>query len=190
MKHIGTQSIETKRLILRRFIINDARQMYDNWAGDEIVTRYLTWQPHTNAGFTESLLKGWVENYNKPDYYQWCIEFKENSQAIGSIAVVNIRGAVGEVELGYCIGRRYSGRGLMSEAVSAVNEYMFGRVEADRVVIIHDVNNPASGRVAKKCGYTHEGTLRRAAVNQQGICDISVWSILKDEYVMLTNAEK
>ena len=42
MKHCGTQSIETERLVLRRFSIDDAEAMYRNWASDPEVTKYLT----------------------------------------------------------------------------------------------------------------------------------------------------
>lgn len=42
MKHCGTQRLETERLILRRFVIEDADAMYKNWASDDEVTKYLT----------------------------------------------------------------------------------------------------------------------------------------------------
>ena len=42
MKKMGTKTLETERLILRRFKIEDATEMYNNWAKDEKVTHYLT----------------------------------------------------------------------------------------------------------------------------------------------------
>lgn len=46
--HKGTQTIHTERLILRKFTIDDAQAMFENWASDEKVTRYLTWCPLTS----------------------------------------------------------------------------------------------------------------------------------------------
>lgn len=46
MQHKGTKSIETDRLLLRPFVIEDAKAMFENWAADSEVTRYLMWQPH------------------------------------------------------------------------------------------------------------------------------------------------
>ena len=46
LRHSGTRTIETDRLILRRFTVEDAPAMYSNWASDPEVTRFLTWQPH------------------------------------------------------------------------------------------------------------------------------------------------
>ena len=57
MKHCGTQIIETGRLILRPFAMEDAPAMYRNWASDPEVTKYLTWPAHANAELTGMLLK-------------------------------------------------------------------------------------------------------------------------------------
>ena len=48
MKQIGTRELETKRLHLRRIRAEDAETMFDNWASDAQVTKYLTWSPHEN----------------------------------------------------------------------------------------------------------------------------------------------
>ena len=55
MNKAGTQKIETQRLILRRFKIEDAEDMYDNWASDPEVTRYLTWPVHSSLEVTRTL---------------------------------------------------------------------------------------------------------------------------------------
>ena len=49
MRHTGTQTIATERLTLRRFTMEDAENMYYNWACDPEVTKYLTWQPHKSV---------------------------------------------------------------------------------------------------------------------------------------------
>ena len=43
VKDLGTKRLETARLILRRFTLEDAQKMYENWAGDPEVTKFLTW---------------------------------------------------------------------------------------------------------------------------------------------------
>ena len=52
MRHVGTQNIETPRLLLRRLAPADAPAMYRNWACDPAVTRYLRWEPHKNVDET------------------------------------------------------------------------------------------------------------------------------------------
>lgn len=48
MKHCGTQRLETDRLILRRYEIEDAAAMFENWASDPEVTKFLMWKTHSN----------------------------------------------------------------------------------------------------------------------------------------------
>ena len=67
MRHAGTQEIETERLVLRRLTPEDAGMMYQNWANDPQVTKYLRWEPHKNALETVGLLAAWATLYPNPD---------------------------------------------------------------------------------------------------------------------------
>lgn len=64
--HKGTQTIHTDRLILRKFTVDDAQAMFENWASDERVTRYLTWCPHESPEATKQLLELWCAAYENP----------------------------------------------------------------------------------------------------------------------------
>ena len=59
MKHLGTKQLETERLILRRFRVSDAQAMYENWAKDSEVTKYLTWPAHSGPEVSEAVLSAW-----------------------------------------------------------------------------------------------------------------------------------
>ena len=182
MNHCGTKTLNTDRLVLRQFTPDDAQAMFNNWAKDPEVTRFLTWQPHENAEITRRLLQQWVEGYKDPKYYQWAICPKELGEPIGSISVVSMNDERDIVSIGYCIGRRWWHQGITSEAFAAVIKYLFEEVGVNRLEARHNVNNPNSGRVMKKCGLTCEGTLRQASTDNTGIMDLSVWSILRSEY--------
>ena len=69
----------------------------------------------------------------------------------------------------------------MSEAFSAVIDFFFDQVGANRVESRHDPNNPYSGMVMRKCGLKYEGTLRSSDRNNQGICDASWYGILRSD---------
>ncbi|MBO4831931.1 MAG: GNAT family N-acetyltransferase [Oscillospiraceae bacterium] len=182
MKHCGTKRIETERLILRRFTPDDAGAMYRNWASDSEVTRFLTWPTHGSEEISRSLLEKWTESYSDDAYYQWAIVLKENGdEPIGSISGVRHDDRTDKVEIGYCIGKPWWHRGITSEALNAVIDFFFDQVGAIRVEAKHDKENPRSGMVMKKCGMKYEGTLRSADRNNQGICDVCIHSVLKDE---------
>lgn len=182
MNHKGTKTLETERLILRKFEITDAQNMFDNWVTNPNVTKYLTWQPYTNVDDVKAYIQFCIDNYRNNDNYNWVIEYKENGQAIGGISVVEVREEINAVTVGYCLGEKYWRKGIMTEAFKRVIDFLFKEVEVERIESTHDVNNPNSGKVMEKCGLQYEGTLRKAAVNNQGICDSVVRAILKEDY--------
>lgn len=178
MNHIGTQTIETNRLILRRFALSDAQAMFDNWASDNEVTTYLTWPAHTDVSVTERVLGDWIPQYEQETCYRWAITLKENGpEPIGSIDVVRWL-EDGEVpEIGYCMGKRWWHQGIMSEALGAVIGFLFGRVGVERIMARHDVNNPHSGGVMRKCGMKFQRVQEKANRNNQGECDCACYLI-------------
>ncbi len=182
MRHCGTQLLETERLILRRFEIEDAQAMYTNWASDPDVTKYLTWPVHASADVSKTILKEWISSYSKDNYYQWAIVFKENgTEPIGSIAAVHMNDDIDMVHIGYCLGKPWWHQGIMSEALKAVMDFFFDQVGANRIECRHDPRNPHSGMVMKKCGMKYEGTMRSADRNNQGICDSCCYALLRSE---------
>ena len=74
--HKGTQMLRTERLTLRRFFMDDAQAMFENWANDERVTRDLTWLPHESPEFTRQLLAGWCAAYDNLSTYNWAIIYE------------------------------------------------------------------------------------------------------------------
>ena len=174
MNKVGTQTIETDRLILRRFRLEDAEDMYAHWASDPEVTRFLTWQPHPCVDATRTLLADWIQRDEDGGYFNWVMELKETGKAIGNISVVKLKENTETADMGYCMSRAYWGQGLMPEALRAVMVFLFDVVGVNRVAACHDLNNPKSGRVMEKAGMKQEGILRAAGRNNLGICD-EVW---------------
>lgn len=182
MKHLGTKTIETKRLLLRKFEIEDAPNMYKNWANDKEVTKFLTWLPHDSVEVSKEVIELWQKEGMSDNSYQWCIEFKEIKEPIGSIGVVHRMNEMEAVEIGYCIGKKYWNKGLVSEAFDAIITFFFNEVGANRIESRHDTNNPASGKVMQKCGLKLEGIKRQADRNNSGICDMEIYGILKEDW--------
>lgn len=182
MRHCGTQRIETDRLVLREFSLDDAEAMYRNWASDPEVVKYLTWPVHADVDVSREVLKDWVSSYIQKDYYQWAIVLKENgNDPIGSISAVKVNDDIDMVHIGYCMGREWWHQGIMSEALQAVMDFFFDKVGANRIESRHDPRNPHSGMVMKKCGMKYEGTMRSSDRNNQGICDASWYALLRSE---------
>ena len=95
MKHCGTQKLETDRLILRRYVSEDAAAMYKNWASDSEVTKYLMWQTHSDETVSQSIINEWLKEYSNDNYYHWAIVLKENGDE-----------PIGDITLSYNVGRK------------------------------------------------------------------------------------
>ena len=93
--------------------------------------------------------------------YCLAITLRDSDEPIGCIDVVGVNSG-GVPEIGYVLSRPYWGKGIMTEALKAFVEELFGN-GFERVGACHDVNNPASGRVMEKCGmsFTAEKTAQK-----------------------------
>lgn len=169
MRHCGTKNLRTSRLFLRPMTVEDAIPMFETWASDPAVTRFLRWEPHKSWADTAQLLAAWQELYANPDYYQWSICLAESGTLIGSISVQQseefsndawqeraLAFSEGVWEPGYCIGRAFWGRGYTTEALCAVRDFWFEQVGGSWLSCCHATANPASGRVMQKAGWHYD----------------------------------
>lgn len=182
LHHLGTASLDSERLVLRRFRVEDAQAMFDNWCSDPLVTATVEWNPHPDAGFTAQLLRDWVKGYARPNEYHWGIEM--DGLLIGDIAAVSLNERTLSVEIGYCLSRAYWNRGIMTEALERVLRFLFEEVGFRRIVLRHLVSNAASGKVMQKAGLRHEGVQRQLMKNKAGqFEDVVMYAALKDEWL-------
>ena len=183
MKNIGTQQIETDRLVLKRITIENAEDMYRNWASDEEVTKYLTWKPHKRIEDTKNAISSWEKELEQEDCYRWCRELKDNQQVIGTIDVVDINSDIECAVFGYCMSKNYWNQGIMTEAFTAVKNFLFERVGFNRIEASHHTENSGSGKVMKKVRMSLEGIKREGAKDNEGnLCDIATYSIFKADW--------
>ena len=180
LHHAGTSELYTQRLHLRPYRPGDETAMFRNWASDPEVTRFMTWEPHASPAVTKGLVDMWVEGYESPTVYRWGIE--KDGELVGDISVVRWNEEDAWCEIGYCLCRRLWGQGLMTEALSRVQNYLFDTVGFHRIVLRHDSRNPASGRVMQKCGMTYEGTSRECKLDRSGTwIDVCNYAILEGD---------
>lgn len=183
LNHVGTQNIETERLLLRKFKIEDVQSIFDNWAKDPENVKYLSYKgPHKSSEETYKVLNEWIEKYKNKNYYRWCITLKDTKEIIGSIDVMQVMEIRSTCELRYIISKKYWNKGIMTETLRAVIDYLFTKVGFNRIQARHFVENPASGKVMLKCGMKFEGILRQYSLKNTGKrCDSAIYSILREE---------
>lgn len=183
LKHKGTVMLESERLILRRFTMNDAEAMFNNWANDAEVAKYMRWNAHQDIDETESVLRNRTERYSDLSTYHWAIVLKGTDMPIGNIALICTNEYDMCAEVAYCLGKQYWGQGIITEAAITVLKFGLIEVGFNRIEAYHAVNNAASGKVLKNAGMKYEGRMRKKHRSHIGFEDSDLYAILREDIV-------
>ena len=182
MKSIGTQMLQTKRLILRRFVESDAEAMIQNWASSAENLTYVTWNPHPDVEVTRNSIRNWVASYANSNYYKWAICLKEKpEQVIGDISIVEMDENDSCCEIGYILGKNYWDCGMMTEALKAVLDFCFIQAGFQKVRARYVSLNPASGRVMEKAGMSYLKTITNGVERKGYLADLIYYQISKKD---------
>ncbi|MEL7010379.1 MAG: GNAT family N-acetyltransferase [Cyanobacteria bacterium J06648_1] len=148
-------TIETQRLLLRHFVLEDAEQLASVQA-DPIVMKYLR---RRNYQETLATLDWIFKCYDKYGYGLWAVIHKADNKLIGragliwqNLPAINLK----DVEIAYLLEQDYWGQGLATEAAMAIRDYGFEVIGCKRLISLIDSNNIASQKVALKVGLTYE----------------------------------
>ncbi|WP_430535313.1 GNAT family protein [Listeria rocourtiae] len=171
------QIIQTKRLVLRPITLADAKDMFEYASADEN-TRFV-FDTHPTIDITRQKI---AEFFVAAPIGKYGIEIVETGKFIGTIDIridsMNRSGC-----LGYALNKDYWGNGYMTEAGLAILDLAFQTLQLERVFAMHDVRNPASGKVMERLGMTYEGTLRKSRHVKDEFVDDAYYSILREEYL-------
>jgi RimJ/RimL family protein N-acetyltransferase len=106
---------------------------------------------------------------------------REAGRIVGSLGLFHADWEVRSAEIGYGVGSDERGKGYASEALGAVARWALTEGGIQRAWLTANTDNVASIRVAEKAGFHREGTLRRAGLEDDGLHDLAVFSLLDDE---------
>ena len=176
MHHMGTVTLETERLCLRRFRESDAEGIFRSFVNDPAFLYYANKAPRTLAQEAQSL-RGIEEKYADSRYYNWLITLKD-ATVIGAVNL-HVEDCNESLEFNYAIDERHRGRGYMTEALRAVRDFAVDALRVNRFCGGCEVGNLASARVMEKCGLQFEGILRSHLKLRDGYHDMRVYSFIR-----------
>ena len=145
-------------MLLRWPVIEDAQAIFEEYAADPEVTRYLTWAPHKELATVIQYLAGAIERNESAASYCWALCTPKDDRVIGMVGA-RVRGHM--VDIGYVLGRKHWGNGYMTESASWLAEWALQLPGVFRVWAVCDIANKASARVLEKSRFEREGLLRR-----------------------------
>ena len=158
----ATEIIVDNEITLRRFSHNLDQQRFDTIvASREHLLPWLPWA-HFYQSFDEmpKFIDGQIEAFEKGAVLGYDIIYK--GQFAGAIDLHNFSAENRNCEIGYWLGKDFTGNGIMTRCADRITKYAFDEIDMHRVVIRAADKNTASWSVAERLDYVYEGTLREA----------------------------
>lgn len=174
-------TLYTRRLVLRELHLRDAEDLFAI-RGDPLVTRYNSGPAYERVEQAADLITAIQRAYEDHDEIRWAITFRGMQEVIG-ICGYNYwvrRDARGSI--GYDLARVWWGRGIMTEAVNAIVQFGFEKLQLNRIEADTDARNPASGRVLEKAGFIQEGHQREHFYDSGAYQDLLLYGLLRRDY--------
>lgn len=165
--------LETKRLRLRMFTMNDVDALAPIFGDAEVVKHLGTGEPVAREE-TRLALETILRHWEQHGFGRWAAVYKPTRRLIG---YGGLRSFDGQPELVYLLAKPYWGRGLATEMAQACLRFGFERRKFKRIIALTKVANAASRRVLEKIGMRFEET-----VNISGM-DVVRYSISRAAYI-------
>lgn len=153
--------LSTERLNLKRLACADACDIFDAFAQDIEVARYLTWTPRQTVEQVEEFIADRRRMWAKDESFAWSVRDRDGNL----VGIVEGRVDHHRVELGYVLARPYWGQGLATEVVGCLVDAARSEPSVSCVWAYVDVDNTASSRVLEKAGLARKGLMERWAVH-------------------------
>ncbi len=174
--------LETERLVLRALRMDDAGFILKEY-GDPVVTYYMRDEdPLQNLEQAEEMLRPLQTPGKLPHFKWWGIEFKAEGCLIGTCGYCRWDQHHCRAEIGYDLWIDYWGRGIMPEAIRALIQFGFEKMNLNRIEATTHTENVRSQRVLHKLGFQKEGILREYYCRDGIYNDQVLFSLLRSEW--------
>ncbi|MEE3343166.1 MAG: GNAT family N-acetyltransferase [Bacilli bacterium] len=190
MKHLGTVTLESERLILRKCKESDYKDSYKYCCSDPELCRLQGFDVHKSDETTRRSFKEKEEQYKVDDmFYEWAIIRKKDNQFMGEIALVHYNEENNAIELGYHLGKVFRGQGYMQEALNRILSFAFEELDLNQVYALILNDNTSSSKVAKSNNLEYSTTIERYKDNvYKG--PIDKYEITKEKWFKLNSKKK
>lgn len=173
--------IDTKRLVLRKISIKDARILHKYWSDPE-VTKFLNMDTFKSIEQSISMINLLNSIYKTNEGIRWAIMSKDLDKVIGTCGYHNYIKKSSRIEIGYELGRPYWGNGYAIEAVKAIINYGFNEMHLNRIEAFTVPEAYRSIDLLEKLGFKMEGILREYGYWSGKYWDENIYSLLKKEW--------
>jgi ribosomal-protein-alanine N-acetyltransferase len=174
--------LKTKRLVLREVTTKDAPWYYKHFNTWEMVDGQEHPGPKDMRTARKELKLYFADNFAKGTGIRWGITLKGSDELIGSAGVYKWVKRTSQVETGYDLDPKYWGQGYMTEAMTAIIRYAFGKMNVNRIEALISPRNRHSQRLVRTLGFRKEGVLREHDFYNGKFTDDYLFALLKRDW--------
>ena len=173
--------LTTERLVLRSFIPKDAQSLLDMRTNDRVM-KYLGRDKMKNIAEANTFIQKVTKDANENKTIEWAITLKAEDKLIGKLGFWRIVTQHRRAEIGYNLMPEYFGKGIMSEAVSAVLKYGFQVMKLHSVEANLDPDNLKSVQLLNRNGFVKEGHFKESYFYNGIFSDTGSYGLLHSEW--------
>ncbi len=174
--------LRTKRLVLREVTAKDAPWYFKHFNTWEIVDGQEWPGPEDLKAARRELKLFFTDNFRNGTGIRWGITLKGSDELIGSAGFYKWDKKTSQVETGYDLDPKYTGQGMMTEAMSAMIQYAFGVMKVNRIEALVSPRNKGSLGLVRRLGFRKEGTLREHDFYKGRFVDDFLFALLKSDW--------
>ena len=154
----GTVALRTERMTLRRYRPEDADDLHRYLGKDPAMVAYSGWNPYATLEMAQETVRDFISSYENDHTYSWIMDIDD--VIVGTIGAYDYKDD--QIEIGFSVVKGWQGRGLATEALKKVLEYLTENEGISCVTAWCAAENVGSRKVLEKAGMQFLGTEKHA----------------------------
>jgi ribosomal-protein-alanine N-acetyltransferase len=147
---MGTTTLKTERLTLRRHIEQDAHVLFSHFGCNPKMFEFSGWNPYATEEMAADTVKHFIDSYEDDRFYGWAIEYA--GELIGTVGAYDYDPEADNIEIGISIKEDAWGNGFATETLKCVIDYLINNEGIGSVVAWSAAENSGSIRAMTKAG--------------------------------------
>ncbi|MEO1049451.1 MAG: GNAT family N-acetyltransferase [Bacteroidota bacterium] len=152
------EKLDTARLSLAKWAIDDAQAVFEHYASKPTATKYVSWPAHKSVEDTKSYLRLAINNWDEGNDFSYGVSLKNTQRLVGSIGIIP---EDGKIAIGYIFDPGHWGKGYATESLKAILSMLNQQRGVHKIWAVCDVDNVGSARVLEKAGFIREARVSR-----------------------------
>lgn len=167
---------------LKLIELNDAQRVFElTDKSRDYLRSWLPWLDFTNnVEDTKDFIRTCLMSYAETKGLHTVIIY--NGEIVGVAGFNSINWSNKTAYIGYWLGEKYQGNGIMTKVTKALTNYAFHHLNLNKVEIRAAVENRSSRSIPKRSGFVYEGTIRQAECLYNHYVDHAVYGVLASEW--------